>query len=426
MTLLIIKIIVNSKCHILYGSSLAQYVDGIPLNPISLASFGIKSRSVAIKSTAAATPTCPSGKRGNICADDCATLLTCAIGLTTPLTSFKCSSLNSATPYCNDGAISCSATITTTACQASQPTSDFVCLDTGYLPDATNCSLYYYCGDNGVAEPYVCPKNYVYDTTTSKCKLYQRSTDCATAKCTGLAKYPQFVTFSSNAAYYAMCVKDTTGAIQSYVSKCEDTENYVFDTTKMSCVFQCKTDGQFVDIENCLGYVLCYKSGSKYLYQNVNCPKSTYFNKVSKTCTVGDCPYTTNTDVTATTTSVSTAVPTTESTGDTGVTDNTGSTDNTGVTSDTEVTGDTGLTDNTGTTADIKTTTNAAPPTANTASSDTTETTADTGVTADTETTTNAAPPTVTADTELTDDSETTENPDPTAPTPPPTNAPSI
>lgn len=274
------QIFANASSQIISQFGLEQYVDGIPVHAGRSAFVGIKAASTT-------TFECPATTIGNICADDCSTLLTCSSS-TTPFAASKCSDLNAGLPICNANAKTCSDKSVDSTCE--HPTSDFVCLDTGYLPDPKNCSLYYYCSDDGTSEQYVCPARYVYDTTKFKCKLYQKSSDCATAKCTGLTNYPSYVTFSSNAAYYSLCVKETSGDISSYVFKCADIENYIFDSTQGTCVFQCKADGQFKDIDNCKGYNLCYRSGSVYKVEKHNCPKDMFFNVTTSTCEAGACP----------------------------------------------------------------------------------------------------------------------------------------
>lgn len=277
--LFLIQICLSIHAQVVSDASLPEYVAGIPrTKQVSVA----PAARISIQAASTTTATCSDGAKGSVCAGtDCSTLLTCAINQATPIASTSCADLYPSSPYCNVGETSCSATSTDSTCF---PTSDFVCLDTGYLPDPSNCSVYYYCGTDGKAQVYDCPAYYVYDTTTERCKLKQKSSDCGTIKCTGLKSYPAFVLHSANSAYYGLCTKSANGDIETYVLKCRYPDTFIYNVSTGVCQFQCKTDGQFADVDDCQKYILCYKSGSQYLSQSNNCPSGTGFNATTSAC----------------------------------------------------------------------------------------------------------------------------------------------
>lgn len=94
----------------------------------------------------------------------------------------------------------------------------------------------------------------------------------------------KWVPFEPQKGYYAFC--DIPKPI---MFKCKDEVDYVFDTSLNKCVYNCLTNGYFVDRFDCKSYIICEKQGLEYVVLRATCPLRYYFDKDKKKCVRGTC-----------------------------------------------------------------------------------------------------------------------------------------
>lgn len=85
-----------------------------------------------------------------------------------------------------------------------------------------------------------------------------------------------FITVPANPAFYAYCFVSATGERHTYLYKCDDEINKVFDLNTKTCKFNCKSIGYYADPLDCSAYYIC--NGPKFSYRHVHCPNNYYFN----------------------------------------------------------------------------------------------------------------------------------------------------
>lgn len=250
-----------------------EYVNGTLL---------VKQTTVGIQSTSSQV-TCPAGTNGAICASDCSTLLTCAFNNPTPIASFTCKDLNSQEPYCNTGDGYCASYGYSSNCNKE---AGFVCTDTGYFPDPKNSGRYYYCNDNGYADTYYCPSNYVYDSWNKRCQ-YTEDGRCGIVSCSYLNKFPAYISYLPHPAFYILCTK-TGNEITTTMLRCPD-DRFAYNVQYGRCEFDCQADGQYPDYQNCRRYYECYRQTGSFYYNLKYCASGSYFDAASGRCVVGAC-----------------------------------------------------------------------------------------------------------------------------------------
>lgn len=94
----------------------------------------------------------------------------------------------------------------------------------------------------------------------------------------------KWVAWEPQKGYYGFC-----GTPTITMFKCDDEDNYVFDTELNQCVYNCESNGYFVDRFDCKSYNICERRGSKYVWLQASCPLRYYFDKDTKKCVRGTC-----------------------------------------------------------------------------------------------------------------------------------------
>lgn len=254
------------------------YVPGIPFNPPK--PLVVAQRQNAIES--ADTYHCSkSHLYKQFCADDCQTRITC-MGDSTPYSVVKC---KSPTPYCVDD-----------RCTDTPDPDDYECEEVlvgpqyrcstreSYFPDPKNCSQYFYCNDMLESSAMYCPRGYVYDAKTNKCKWSTQPSDCSTIYCGN--KNDEFVSYPGHPFFYGFCA-NSVNLNEIIMFKC-DYKNFEYIDSKQKCDFQCTDDGKFLDPNDCdCDYFFeCYRDFNtfKLKYDRKKCPTGLVFNKRKQQC----------------------------------------------------------------------------------------------------------------------------------------------
>lgn len=97
---------------------------------------------------------------------------------------------------------------------------------------------------------------------------------CQKISCDGVEN--DFVIFPANPAFYAYCFTSATGVQHTYMYKCDDEINKVFDIKTKKCRFNCKSIGYYADPFDCSSYYIC--NGLKFASRHVHCPHNYFFN----------------------------------------------------------------------------------------------------------------------------------------------------
>lgn len=109
-------------------------------------------------------------------------------------------------------------------------------------------------------------------------KTCKSTKECPKIDC---SKTPnRMVSYTYDKAYYAYCFQSFDGRRETYMYKCEDEVNHIYDVALNTCVYNCKSNGNFVNRANCNGYISCYKVGGKFEYMEMECPPGYYFNTI--------------------------------------------------------------------------------------------------------------------------------------------------
>nr|ABV44751.1 peritrophin-like protein [Phlebotomus papatasi] len=216
---------------------------------------------------------------------DCRTLMKC-LGADPPVSSQSCAERNPNTPYCTKTYCSATPDDSNPSCKDPQK-SDFTCTGEGYFPDPDQCTRYYICpGPLQDAVAYDCPTNYVYKSKERGCGRRVNALDCATVDC---SKTPnEFGVYKNDPAYYYFCLSDKNTK-KTVVMKCLDEVNSQYDPNVGECTFRCSKEGKFVDVLDCTKYNVCYKVGSTFQVDSVQCPTGYFFDPVGSKCAKGAC-----------------------------------------------------------------------------------------------------------------------------------------
>lgn len=164
--------------------------------------------------------------------------------------------------------------------------------------EPTNCSQWHQCSDVGSQSIITeCPGGKIFDSKLKSCVPrplnYQRI--CKKISCDNVKN--DFVIFPANPAFYAYCFMSAAGVPHTYMYKCDDEANKVFDIRTKKCRFNCKSTGYYADPSDCSSYYIC--NGPKYASRYVHCPVNYFFNGTACLNSQAHCP--TGSIVTATT-----------------------------------------------------------------------------------------------------------------------------
>lgn len=159
----------------------------------------------------------------------------------------------------------------------------FRCTAQGPFPNPGDCTMYYFCTDTTLQGSivYKCPTNYVYDSKSGLCKQKKVSSDCKTISCNGLSN--QYQVFAADKSILIYCA-DTVTVKETILFRCKDYDNMEYDADTLQCKYVCKTEGRFVDREDCTKYYNCYKSGTTYAAQHLSCPAGFSYSSDRQNC----------------------------------------------------------------------------------------------------------------------------------------------
>ncbi|KAJ6645646.1 hypothetical protein Bhyg_00853, partial [Pseudolycoriella hygida] len=160
------------------------------------------------------------------CSKDCSKILACVSRVETPIFTINCSS---STPYCDKGHCVATPGDCSMKTEKTKKTS-ILCTSKGVFPEPSDCTTWHIClevGSNSSVSK--CLNGGIFDSKKKSC--VQAPTNdpsiCKTISCDGVAN--GFVTFSANPAYYAYCFTSAIGVQHTYMYKCDDEENKIFD-----------------------------------------------------------------------------------------------------------------------------------------------------------------------------------------------------
>jgi len=205
-------------------------------------------------------------KNGAYCASDCSTLLVCANNNPTPIASISCSSPNQ---YCVGSAC------TSIANSECPDDSSFICTDDGHFPEPSDCRRSRVCSV-GVSKLYECPVGFVFNSHLNMCQ--QGTTPCTKIDCSKATPVNPYIVFASNPAFYALCLNNGNGYIQTFMFKCPYEKFEVFDTTINACRFNCAAKGYFQNPDNCNEYFYCSAALTSTKPTLLECPADFVFD----------------------------------------------------------------------------------------------------------------------------------------------------
>lgn len=240
-----------------------MYLPGVPVKQIALSDDVLE---------------CPATSYGNLCADDCATMMICS-GSIKPLVQTKCPSIN---PYCVKNKCSSTPDDNNPSCKLSS----FRCTSEGYFPDPNNCTRFQYCPEQTDpakpvdGEAFQCPPNYVYNSKGFNCMKRVGNYNCNTLSCSRSPN--RFTLYTAHKAYYAYCVS-IDNANETVLFKCEDVDNFEYNVNTYECEFKCKAEGRYPALE-VNQYYECYRNGYALIPLLETCPKNTVYNIEKKIC----------------------------------------------------------------------------------------------------------------------------------------------
>lgn len=161
-----------------------------------------------------------------------------------------------------------------------------------FFTDPLNCSQSHYCSESGspsiVSE---CPNGKIFNSKLKICvtrPFLNSQRICQKTSCDRVTN--DFITVPANPAYYAYCFLSATGEEQTYLYKCDDENNKVFDLKTKACKFNCKSIGYYADPLDCNSYYICNGNGLKFSSRHVHCPPNYYFNGSACLGSSAHCP----------------------------------------------------------------------------------------------------------------------------------------
>lgn len=134
---------------------------------------------------------------------------------------------------------------------------------------------------------------------------------CQKISCDRVAN--DFISFPANPAFYAFCFVSDTGVRQTYMYKCDDEVNEIFDLKMKMCRFNCRSAGYFADPLDCNSYYIC--NGLRLSARHVHCPPNYYFNGTVCLNSKAHCPAGSIVEIgtsTSSTTMLTSDIPTSE------------------------------------------------------------------------------------------------------------------
>lgn len=143
--------------------------------------------------------------------------------------------------------------------------------------EPTDCSHSHFCSEVGAQSTVSkCPNGQIFDSKSKLCvqRLFNYQRICHKISCDGVTN--DFVIFPSNPAFYAYCFTSATGVEHTYMYKCDDEINKVFDIETKKCRFNCESIGYYADPFDCSSYYIC--NGLKFASRRVHCPPNYFFN----------------------------------------------------------------------------------------------------------------------------------------------------
>ncbi|RXG57076.1 hypothetical protein Avbf_10584 [Armadillidium vulgare] len=149
-------------------------------------------------------------------------------------------------------------------------------------PDPYDDTKYLVC-NNGDRYIFQCPENEVYFPDTEECNTPPTTTTTTTT--TSGCPATEIAKIKVNCTCYRFCF----GESNTYRDECCDPgEIYMEDTEKCEFYypFSCsgKTDGRYVDTQNCSVYHICVSNST---FATLNCNDGEVFDEATQSCTTG-------------------------------------------------------------------------------------------------------------------------------------------
>lgn len=155
--------------------------------------------------------------------------------------------------------------------------------------EPTDCSQSHSCSEVG-SQSIVskCPNGRIFDSKSKLCvpRSVNNQRICRKISCNNVKN--DFLVFPANPAFYAYCFTSATGVHHTYMYKCDDEINKVFDVDTKKCRFNCKSRGYYSDPFDCSSYYIC--NGLKFASRHVHCPPNYFFNGTVCLNSMAHCP----------------------------------------------------------------------------------------------------------------------------------------
>lgn len=151
--------------------------------------------------------------------------------------------------------------------------------------EPNDCKRSRVCKD-GKSKLYECPTGFVFNSRLNICQ--QGTTPCTRIDCSR-APVNSYIVYASNPAFYALCLNNGNGNIQTIMFRCPNDQFEVFDTTISECRFNCAERGYFQNPNNCTEYFHCATNTASARPTLLSCPTDFVFdgnrcNSDSSTC----------------------------------------------------------------------------------------------------------------------------------------------
>lgn len=93
-------------------------------------------------------------------------------------------------------------------------------------------------------------------------------------------KNNRWAVMESNPGYYAFC-----GVTETYMYKCRDENNYVFNIATEKCEFDCRGSvTNYPDRTDCTQYISCDWENGVYQAVHLQCPPKYKFDNTTQSC----------------------------------------------------------------------------------------------------------------------------------------------